>query len=317
MSNKEEISYKEGCKKLTQGDIKSALKLFRESARHNPVFRPPILRLGELYSRAKRPELAIAFFQRALELQVDSAVLFNLGSESYRLDLLDQSIQYLRAAIKQDARLLKAHLLLAFIYRKKKAQTKAIVYFQNVRKLEKNNRMAFLGESIALVELKKYQEAKELIQIYLSRNSKTDHAFTELRAGIDLYIGDIDSSYKGFNELAKNSKKFTRFTDHLKAARVAEDAEFMDSFEGLDTKITDKTKKLKIRMAKRKKRLNDKKDLTAQKNGIEGAIESTDELKEDLKDMVDLSLLHLFNGDSQKALQFLFQAKKMKNEHKT
>ncbi|MEQ9362617.1 MAG: hypothetical protein RIF32_00155, partial [Leptospirales bacterium] len=38
------------------------------------------------------------------------------------------------------------------------------------------------------------------------------------------------------------------------------------------------------------------------------------DLKADLKDMVDLSFLHLFNGDTDKALRFLMQARKMKQK---
>ena len=81
-------------------------------------------------------------------------------------------------------------------------------------------------------------------------------------------------------------------------------------------RISDKTKELKKRMAARKKHLESAKNLSANQNGIEGAMDLQVELKEDLRDMVDLSLMHLFNGDSKKAMQFLFQAKKMNNEHK-
>ena len=39
----------------------------------------------------------------------------------------------------------------------------------------------------------------------------------------------------------------------------------------------------------------------------------TAELKDDAKDMMDLSLMYLFSGESEKAMQFLVQAKKLKD----
>ncbi|MCB1175564.1 MAG: tetratricopeptide repeat protein [Leptospiraceae bacterium] len=307
--------YTQGRSAQNTGDFKAALKAYKAAARADRNFRPAFVRLGELYSKAKRPDLAMGFFQRALELQADAPVLFNLGSECWRLNQMEQSRRYLKAALKLDPRLVKAHLLLAFLYRNQQEHQKAITYFQNVRKLEALNRIAWLGEAIANSELQRFAEARQLLEGYLQKSGQSDAAFTELLAGIQLQLGDSEASWKQYRNLTHTSKKFTSFTDHLQQARSAQDAAFQNSFKGLDQKIDAKLLKLKQRIKSRRELLAGNRDLSALKNGIEGAQDLQQELKQDLTDMVDLSLMHLFNGDTDKAMQFLFQAHKMGKDH--
>lgn len=302
-----------GKKAQATGDMTRALKIYREIARRDANFRPALVRLGEIYARAKRPDLAIGFFERALELKPDPALLFNLGSENFKLDRLKRSEKYLKAALKMDRRLLKAHLLLAFLYRKNNTVDKARVYFQNALKLEPGNRMAALGMAIALSEVGEYQSALAVVQKYLSVH-KSDENMLELKAGLLLQLGDTVASYQVYNQLTQTSKKFTSFTDHLTAAREAESEQYKQAFGDLDQKIGEQTKRLQKRIAARRKRLAQTTDLSPTSNGIEGAEDLQAEIKGDLREMVDLSFMHLFNGDSQKAMQFLFQARKLKKE---
>ena len=305
--------YKAGLAAEKEGKFKIALKAYRAAARTDQDFRPAFMKLGELYSRARRPDLALVFFGRGLRLKRDAAVLFNMGSESYRLGQTKNSIRYLKAALQEDRHLLKAHLLLAFLYRKEGLQEKACLYFQNVRKLDPANRMAALGQAIALSELEHHAEARRILVDWLSKTGQKDSAVQDLLAGLELSLGNTEASYKQFRELSQSSPKFTNFTEHLRKARDLEKEEFRKCFRDLDDRISDRVEKLKKRMEQRKAFLKKRRklDLSAAKNGIEGAQDLQGELQQDLRDMVDISLMHLFNGDSEKALKFLFQAHKM------
>lgn len=276
-----------------EGNFPKALKLYRASAKTDPLFRASFNNLGALYSRAGRPDLALGFFKRALELGEDDMVCFNLGSESYKLKKYDESKAYLIRALKQNTGLFKAHVLLAYIYGKLKLFDRALIYFKNALKLEPKNRMAVLGYVVTLSELEKYEEALKFIES--SPERKQDPTLKSLRAGMLLKLNRLQESLKDFEELTRSSKKFTSFTDHLTAVRKETDDHYEKVFVGIDNKIKERTARVRERLAQKKVSAN----RIAQPE------------KQDLKDLVDLSLLHLFNGDPDKALKFLFQAKKM------
>ena len=51
------------------GKFSEALRQYKAAAREDTEFREAFVNLGALYSRAKRPDLAIGFFRRALDLR--------------------------------------------------------------------------------------------------------------------------------------------------------------------------------------------------------------------------------------------------------
>lgn len=306
--------YNQGLQAEKEGRFQDALRNYRAAARADASFRPAFLNLGALYSRAKRPDLALGFFRRALELGSDDAIYFNLGSECYKLQNFDESEKFLKQALKLNVRLLKAHILLAYLYKNQNRLDKAEIYFKNALKIEPANRMAALGYSVTLSEAHRYAEALKIVEAFL-RQQRSDEFMNNLRAGLLLKLNRTEESYNVYRKLAGESKEFVSFTDHLKAARTEADAEYERMFSGIDDRIQERTARLREKIARRKQLMkNGVMDSSARKNGIEGAMDLEEDLREDLKDMVDLSFLHLFNGDTEKALKFLFQARKMKSE---
>ena len=289
------------------GRLQEALKYYKQSAREDPQFREAFNNLGALYARARRPDLSIGFFRRALELGEDEAVYFNLGSEYFRLEQLNDSQSYLKKALKLNPRLLKAHILLAYLYEKVNQVEKAGIYFQNALKLDPLNRVATLGYGVLLSENGEEAKALALAEKYLLTHPD-DVGLKDLRAGLNLKLGKFKESARDFAELTKTSKKFTNFTEHLSSARKAGQEDFDKVFGGIDDKIKERTKRLRAKIEKRKESLAQ----SDQAKEAPGPDSAPDEQKQDLKDMVDLSFLHLFNGDSEKAMKFLMQARKMK-----
>ena len=291
--------YEQGIQAQKAGDLKQALKCYKAAARSDSTFRPAFNNLGVLYARARRPDLAIGFFKRALDLGEDAAVNSNLGSEHFRLEQLAESEAYLIKALKLDRRLVRAHILLAYLYGKQGRHDRANIYFQNALKIEPANRPAALGLAVALSEQENYQAAFELVESFL-KLTPADSTFKNLRAGLLLKLDHYKESMAAYGELTRTSESFTSLTDHLAAARQEQEADHEKIFGGIDDKIRARTARLRRRIAAKKE---DRPSPVG--NGGEG-------LQQDLKDMVDLSFLHLFNGDSEKAVAFLLQARKMK-----
>lgn len=305
MSRASEL-YEQGRRAEQAGKFQEALKFYRNAARADANFRPAFNNLGALYARAKRPDLAIGFFRRALELGEDEAVYFNLGSECYRMEEYAESEAYLKKSLKQNPRFLKSHLLLAYLHGELGRNEKAEIYFKNALKLDANNRMAALGLAVSLAGREQHEASLKVVNRFLEK-FKGDQALQNLRAGLLIKLNRYQESLADLSQLTQTSKKYTSFTDHLKAARTESGAEMNRLFEGINDRISDRTHRLKARLEKRKALLQQK------KSGAEVPAAGEDpELKEDLQEMVDLSFLHLFNGDPEKAMRYLVQARKIK-----
>ena len=306
--NQAKSFYDQGLKAEQEGRFQEALRYYKASARSDGGFRPAFNNLGAIYSRAARPDLAIGFFKRAFELGTDDIVCFNLGSECFRMDNLDESERHLKMALRQNQRLLKAHILLAYLYDKRRQFDKSDIYFKNSLKLDRKNKTAALGYVVSLSDRNMFETALEVVDKYL-KVSGSEPTLQNLRASFLLKLNRLDDSRDEFVELSQKSARFTNFTEHIKEARNESQEEYARMFTGFDDKMQERTDRLRARINKRKELLAKK------KAGEPGPVIPETELKQDLKDLVDMSFLHLFKGDSEKAIQFLFQARKMKGQH--
>ncbi|MCR9141270.1 MAG: tetratricopeptide repeat protein [bacterium] len=319
MSQKAKDLYMAALKAQQSGKFNQALKLYKAAAREDTEFREAFVNLGALYSRAKRPDLALGFFRRALELRADAAVYFNLGSECYKLERYPECEKYLKAALKLEVRLLRAHILLGYLYEKQKRFDKSAIYFQNALRIDPTTRAAVLGLAVSLSDQEKFEEALAVVEKYRG-HAPGDAFVNDLRAGLLLKLNRYEESLDQYREVIRTDVKYKDFNEHLTKAREANAEEYEALFDGIDDKIQERTQRLRKKIEQRKARMAAKKQ-AAQGGAPEGDAKAGEQpqdadadLKADLKDMVDLSFLHLFNGDTDKALRFLMQARKMKQK---
>lgn len=270
-----------------QGKPEDALKYYREVIKLDPGFRPAYVNMGALYARAGRQDLSIPILERALALGEDDAVHFNLGTEYYRKDDLDRARHHLKKALHLSPRMIRAHIVLAYVYEKAHRPEKAEIYFKNALVIEPANRMAALGLSVSLSGRGKEAEALAVVDAYLARKPD-DQSFRTLKASLNLALGNTAASRQEFLELAKTSEEFASFTDHIKKAREEKDSEFARMFDGMQDKIQERTERV-----------------LAARKGAEVPKE------QETRDLLDLSFLYLFQGDSDRALKLLFEAKKV------
>ena len=276
------------------GKPDDAIKYYTEIIKLDPGFRAAYNNLGAIYARKGKQDLSVAKFEKALSLGEDEAVHFNLGTEYFRREELEKARHHLKAALRIHPRMLRAHIVLAYLYEKAGAPEKAEVYFKNALVVEPSNRMAALGLAVSLTGRGEEAAALQIVRSYL-KEKPGDLTFENLQASLLLATGHVEQSRQEFLKLAKTSAEFTSFTDHVQKARSEKDEEFSAMFEGMDLKIQSRTRRV---LETRKK---------------QAAADPT-EKKQEVKDLMDLSFLYLFKGDSDKALQLLFQAKKLGEE---
>lgn len=296
------------------GKPAEALKLYRAAARADLNFRPAFINLGAFYARRGRPDLSTPFFQRALELGEDDAVYFNLGAELYKLERLEESAAHLKKCLRLNTRFIKAHILLAYVYSRLKDQARAEIYFQNALKIEPGNRMAGLGFAVMLADAGAFERSLGVVESCLAR-APADESLQNLRAGLLMKLNRYDESLIEYRRLAHEAEGFTGFTGFLEKARSAGDNDLDAALAGSGARIKERTARLRARIEMRKQRLGRPaaENPSPERHGIEGALDVQEELQEDLRDLVDLSFLHLFQGDPDRALQYLVQARKLKH----
>ena len=301
--------YQRGQNAQEKQQFAQALRFYKAALEIDTKFRPALVSLGFIYSQLGQSSLAMGFFHQAYALTVDAPICFNLGSECFKQKDLEKARSYLKECLGQDKRMLKAHLLLAYLYQKTKKHDKAAIYFQNALKLSPMNRMAILGYAAALSEQGHYETALYAVQRYLNK-VKSDLFAQELRAHLLLELGRSEEAYSDYVKLVKSSPKFTKFSEHLKKIHQEAGEEYKQTFINIDAKINKRLERIRKRLEGHKAIQG--RDLSAQRNGIEGSQDLEEELKENSRDMLDLSLLHLFKGNSAKAMKYLFQAHKWK-----
>ena len=292
--------YNEALKQEKAGKLDAAVKLYLKSIQQNPAFRPALMNLGAIHGKLRRPAQSIQYYEAALKIQADEAVHFNLGSEYYQSKKYDVAAAHLIACLKINARFLRAHVLLAYVYEARDLPDKAEIYFRNALKIQPGSRIAVLGLLLNLSQRQMYRDGLKVCEAYLQTNPG-DETVLGLRAGLLMEVGDYQASTEELQRLSKESSGYRSFGDHIQKARQSSEEECRVFFDGVRERIQDRSRSLRSRIEERKR---------ARQVGKEP---DTTELKDDARDMMDLSLMYLFSGESEKAMQFLVQAKKLKD----
>lgn len=292
--------YNEALKREKAGKLDEATRLYLQALQQNPSFRPALMNLGGIEGKLRRPARSIEYYEAALRLESDEAVHFNLGSEYYQTKNYEKAASHLIQCLKINSRFLRAHILLAYVYEARRLPEKARVYFKNAIKLQPSSRIAVLGLLLNLSNAREYKEALQVCQASL-KLSPEDQTVLGLRAGLLMEMGDYQKSAEELQRLSRESRGYRSFGEHIAEARKSSDQESQVFFEGVRNRIQEKSRSLRQRVEERKRAREAGKNL------------NRSELNQDARDMMDLSLMYLFSGESEKAMQFLVQARKLKD----
>jgi tetratricopeptide (TPR) repeat protein len=296
----EKQHYNEARKAEKSGNLDLAVELYGQALKENPAFRPALMNLGAVFGRLRRPEKSVVYYEAALRLGADEAVHFNLGSEYYQLKQYEKSAAHLIASLKINPRFLRAHVLLAYVYEARKLPEKSELYFRNALKIEPGSRIAVLGLLLNLSRQDKHAEALQICERFL-KHSPSDETVQAMRAGLLLETGDYQASTEELQRLGRENQGYRGFADHIQKARESREGESSEFFAGIRERIQERSSSLRARVEERKRARE------------AGKSRPTVDAGDDAKDMVDLSLMYLFSGETDKAMQFLVQARKIKD----
>lgn len=275
-----------------------AMAVYKSLLKSDATNRAAWINLGAILSKRQDRVGAVACYRKALALREDDTILFNLGSELFRQKEYAGAIQHLRRALQLKPDFFRAALLLGYIHESQEQYVEAAQSFQRALTLNPSSRIAALGLVVVLGEQDRNEEALKICEAYLKQQAD-DAALLNLHAALLMKLGRYRESFEELKQVTSSNEKYVSFEEHLKQARGERDRETSAFFEEVSDRLKERTERLKARIEERKKK--QQKSLA----------------KDDMKDLVDLSLLHLFSGDKDKALAFLLEARKVADRDKT
>ncbi|WCL48982.1 tetratricopeptide repeat protein [Leptospira sp. GIMC2001] len=220
----------------------------------------------------------------------------NLGSLFFKMDRLDESIKALKAALKIDRRYLQGHLLLAQIYKELDQEKQTEIYLTNAYKIDPKNKFALGALSMFYYDKGLFAESLKMVNQYLNFYPD-DKNLKILRTDILAKQGNYKESLNELTELVQKDMSFVAFQNTVKKSLSGED-------EIMRKHVDDLAKKTKSKIREFRAKL----DLSKEN--------PEDFAPPDPQDAMDLSLLYLFQGDSEKAMKYLVYAKKANEESK-
>ncbi len=157
--------------------------------------------LASSLALAGDPQRAITQFREALNLEPDNATAhFNLGSLLARGGDEVAAVEHLRAAIVANPGDAQAHYELARLLRRGGNLNEAHIHFARASELDPRSEDAALGEASVLVDLQKYEAAREKLETSLQQfpnRGLSSHSLARLLAACpSLEVRDGERAYQ-------------------------------------------------------------------------------------------------------------------------
>lgn len=257
------------------GNLKEAVKLYLSILARDKKHKGSYINLGSIYSKTDRLPDAVRCFSRALALGHDYMTHFNLGCIYYKMAQYKKSVMHLEKSRSINGSFLHTSLVLGLSYSKLKNIRAAESNFSDVLKIDPSQRIAATALAILYHNEKKHSLAMELLE-QLAEKDRESAAVRELKSEILYETGKIDESAREIKSLRKISDGYLYYDKFISSIPVDV---FTDKYGTLEEKIQGL----------------DKKD------------------GKDAQELISLSLCYLFKGDTDRAIDLLFQAKKRGN----
>ncbi len=284
--------YNEAVRLEKSGNNKEAKDLYSKVIVSDPAFHLAYQNLGVIYAKEGNHAHAIDAFSKAIKISPDFKNCYNIAVSFYRLKEYEKSVHFLKQSLHLEKKFVLAHLLLAQIYQIQENDEKTEIYLTNVIKIDPKHKSALGGLAMYYYERNRYPESLRMLERYLllyPGNAQLRLIQSEILAK----QGHYKASANLLVEMSKTDAGFTSFNQTLEAAWKEEDEMAKESLHRIQGKAK---KKLKEFQAK-----------------LELSRENPEEFAPpDPQEALDLSLLYLFNGNPEKAMQYLVFAQKMK-----
>jgi len=260
----------------------------------DPNYHLALQNLGVIYAKQGKHAEAIPLFSKAYKLHANVKNCYNLAVSLYKHEETEKAISFLKQTLTFEKKFISAHLLLAQAYQKLGNDEKTEVYLNNVIKIEPNHKSALGGLAMFYYERNRFPESLKMIERYLilyPGNAQLKIIQSEILAK----QGNYKASATLLSTMVKEDVGFTNFNESLHAAWLEEDGVAHESLVRIQSKAKKKLKEFQTK--------------------LELSKENPEEFSPpDAQEALDLSLLYLFNGNPEKAMQYLVFAQKMKEK---
>ena len=255
-----------------KGDYSQAMLEYFSIIEGDKNYRGAYLNIGSLYSRMNRLKDAMKFYKKALSLKKDYVTFFNIGSIFYKTNEMKNAIINLEKSKYLNGSFVLSSLVLGLSFSKLSNYKAAETNFINVLKIMPNNRVALTALAILFYNQDKYEKSIKLLNKLITLNS-SNIKIRELKSNILFKTGKIDESVVEIKSIKKISDGYKYYDEYIKSVPVEA---YTDRYGTINEKIS--------------------------------ILEES--ASNDKNSLISLSLCHLFKGETDKAIEYLFQVKK-------
>jgi tetratricopeptide (TPR) repeat protein len=234
--------------------------------------RDACLMLAAELARINRYDHAIKYFQKANDIREDYISLYNIGSLYYKKGEYKKAILALEKSKQRKPDYIMSSLVTGLSYSRLNNLKAAVSNFINVLMIDPSNKTALAALSIIYHNSGRLSDSYRLMK-RLSDKYPADEKIINIKSDILYFSGNAAESIQEIKDLKKKSEKFRRYDEYIKSVPV----EICNDRYGT---LNDKVAKLESE-----------------------DIKSSDNL-------LKLSLVHLFSGNTDSAIDYLFEARR-------
>jgi len=233
--------------------------------------REAYLMLASELARINRYDHAIKYFQKANELKEDYISLYNIGSLYYKKGEYKKAILILEKSKQHKPDYIMSSLVTGLSYSRLSNIKAAVSNFINVLMIDPSNKTALAALSILYYNSGRISDSYQLMT-RLSEKYPADDKIINIKSDILYYSGEAAKSVQEIKNLKNRSEKFRKYDEYIKSVPVDI---CNDRYGTLEDKVT--------------------------------KLESDDLKNSD--NLMKLSLVHLFSGNTDSAIDYLFEAR--------
>lgn len=253
-------------------DFNGAMNAYMDLLRMDPDYRNAYINLGSLYSRLNRLQEAMQCYRAALTLGRDYITHFNMGCINYKQGNYSGALEDLEKSIEINEKFYLSLLVSGLCHSRHNDLEMAEKSFLRVLEHVPANRVALTALAIIYYNTSRYDRSLSLLNRILSPENETI-TLRELKSDILLKLGRIDESAKITKEIASLSDGYRYFEEFIKSIPVEI---YSDRYGTMDEKIASLQVKIHT----------------------------------DSETLIALSLCHLLKGETEQAIDYLYQYKK-------
>ncbi len=258
-----------------EGKFREAMEIYLSLVKEDPGYREAYINLGSIYSRMNRLDNAMVCYMKAMKIRSDYITLFNIGCIFYKMNRYKKAVINLEKSRSLKSTFNLSSLVIGLCYSRMNNYKAAESNFINVLKITPENRVALTALAILYYNQDKLDKSLVIVNRLIEQDS-ANIKIKELKSNILYKTGKFDESVEEIKSVKKVSDGYRFYDAFIKSVPVET---YTDKYGTINEKIDYLTK-----------------NGTSDKNSL-----------------ISLSLCYLFKGETDLALDYLFEVKKQFN----